>query len=100
MGKARRTIKDSFPPVEGLDREKVRETFVVLRKERNAVAGRSLGARAPEERNSSSSSKRLVRRDVRGRFVVAEDGHAPAKGGRRGEVDVKGKGPVPAVAEN
>lgn len=32
MAKAKRTIKDSFPPVDYLDREELRETFIRLAK--------------------------------------------------------------------
>jgi hypothetical protein len=44
VAKAKRTIKDSFPPLDYLDREALRETFVLL----GAKKTKAEGVRSPD----------------------------------------------------
>jgi len=92
MVREKRTIKDSFPPVEGLDREKLRETFVALGKERNAVAARSQVQRASQARTAAPTSTL--------HFADVPAGRGTAMAKARGKVAVKTKDGGRLMAEN
>ena len=63
MAKAKRTIKDSFPPLDYLDREALRETFVLLRDKKAKAAGaRSHGSRKPAGASGDSVTDAPVAR--------------------------------------